>query len=447
MPAGDVRAVAWQILRRVEESGAYADALVGHQLSAGCFSARDHALLIRLVYGTLAWQGYLDHLIAAFSRRPPDKLDPPVRTVLRLALLQICVLTKIPNFAAVDTAVELSKSFRGGDAAGLVNAVLRHAAGAWQTVPLPARTSDPVGYLSTRWSHPRWLVERWLAGYGFDDTEALLRADNEPAPTVLRVNRRRVERADLLTRLRDSGCAAQETAYSPVGIRIEPGGAPERVAGYADGLFSLQGEASQLVGLLAAPRPGGRILDACAAPGGKATHLAELMDDRGEIVALDTNARGVGRIQRMAQRLGLSAIHAAVADALTWAGRGFDVVLVDAPCSGLGTLRQHPEVRWRRTPADIAGLADLQRQLLRRLSDAVRPGGVLVYATCTLSAEENEGVVAAFVHERPSFAVEDPRPLLPDAARELVGNDLVLRTVPHRHGLDGFFAVRLKRGS
>lgn len=444
--SADPRALAWEILRRVEDGGAYADVLIGHQLTGSALSARDQALATRLVYGTLAWQGYLDHLIGAYSRRPPQALETPVRTLLRLAALQICVLTKIPPFAAVNTAVHLAKQFRGGAAAGLVNAVLRRLARGWQEVALPPRDSDALGYLATRWSHPPWLVERWLTAYGFDETEALLRANNDAAPTVLRVNRRRIDREQLLAHLRQAGYVAAPTVYSAIGVAID-GGAPQAMPGWADGLFSLQGEASQLVGLLVAPQPGARLLDACAAPGGKATQLAELMDDRGTVVALDIHPRGVERITQAAHRLGLTSVRTVIADATVWTprGGGFDGILVDAPCSGLGTLRQHPEVKWRRTPADVAALSTLQLALLRHNADNVRRGGTLVYSTCTISAAENEQVIAAFLKARPDFAVDDPRPLLPAAAQSLVGADGALRTFPHRHGLDGFFAVRCTR--
>jgi len=444
---GNARALAWEILQRVED-GAYADALLGHRLSRSELAVRDQALATCLVYGTLAWQGYLDHLIAAFSQRPPAALDAPVRTVLRLALFQTCVLTKIPNFAAVDTAVNLIKSFRGGSAASLVNAVLRRASTGWHTVEFPSRQTDPIGFLTSRWSHPRWLVERWIDQYGLEDTETLLGANNEPAPTVLRVNRRVSDPATLLERLRAAGHTVEPGTYSPLAIRIAHGGAPEQLAGYADGTFSLQGEASQLIGYLLNPQPGDRVLDACAAPGGKTTHLAELMDNRGEIVALDSNARGIERLRRMAQRLRISIIKAQVADStvLPLAHDSlFDCVLVDAPCSGLGTLREHPEVKWRRTAADCAMLAVLQLRLLSGTAASVRPGGALVYATCTLTREENDDVVASFLTAHPAFAVDDPTALLPPSAHALIGADGMLRTLPHRHGLDGFFAVRLKR--
>jgi 16S rRNA (cytosine967-C5)-methyltransferase len=438
--------MAWEILRRVEEEGAYADALLGNAPSAPTLAARDRALLTRLVYSTLAWQGYLDHVLAAFCTRPPAALDAPVRTLLRLTLCQICVFTKIPPFAAVNTAVELAKRFRGGAAAGLVNAVLRRAATSWHDVQFPSLQDDPIGYLSTRLSHPRWLVERWVAQYGLDEAEALLRANNEPAPTALRVNRLKGDPAKLLEDWRRAGRAAEASPYSPVGIRVADGGPAEAMPGYTTGMFSAQGEASQLVSFLLGAQAGERILDVCAAPGGKATHLAELMDNRGELVAIDVSARGIERLAGMARRLGLSILHPVVTDATAWhpPDSKFDRVLLDAPCSGLGTLRQHPEIRWRRTPEDIASLAALQWQLLLRAAEWVRPGGVLVYATCTLSPEENDEVIGHFLQERPLFLVDDPRPFLPAPARELVGRGDAFRTLPHQHDLDGFFAVRLK---
>jgi len=406
-------------------------------------------LATQLVYGTLAWQSYLDHLIAACSHRPPEDLDAGVRLVLRLALFQISRLTRVPQFAAVDTAVQLIKTYRSGAAAGFVNAVLRRASRDWQQVPLPSRDHDPIGYLATALSHPRWLVERWVAAYGVDDTEALLRANNEAAPTLLRVNRLKTSPAQLLAVLREAGLQAEPARYSPVGIRLDHPGPPERLPGYEAGWGALQGEASQLVGFLVSPQSGSLVLDACAAPGGKATHLAELMDDRGAITAIDIHARGVTHIARLAHRLGLASVHPVSADATRWqppdAGQRFACVLVDAPCSGLGTLRAHPEVKWRRTANDVARLARLQQQLLAHAAPLVRPGGVLVYATCTLSAAENDEQLATFLATQPQFAIDDPRPLLPESARPLIGSDGVLRTFPHRHGLDGFFAVRLKR--
>lgn len=442
--ACDPRALAWRILQLVERGG-YADALLGTALRQAEIGPADGALVVRLVYGTIAWQLYLDHLLAGFSSRPLSELDPAIRTLLRMALFQVVQLDRVPAFAAVDTAVELAKRYRRGRASSFVNAVLRQAVSGWRHVPLPSAERDLAGHWSVTFSHPRWLVELWLAEYGPEETQALLAADNEPAPTVLRVNRLRTSREALLARWQDTAERAAKGRYSPAAIVFR--GNPEDDPAYAAGEYTVQGEAAQLVGFLVAPQPGESILDACAAPGGKSTHLAELMDDRGCIVALDPQARGVERIRKDARRLGLAAIRAQQADATTWSGTPevFDRVLVDAPCSGLGTLRQHPEIRWRRKREDLPAFAALQLRLLHATAARVRPGGVLVYATCTLTREENESVIERFLAAESSFRVEDPRLDLPDPARALVGPDYFLRTFPHRHGLDGFFAARLRR--
>jgi 16S rRNA (cytosine967-C5)-methyltransferase len=443
----DARALAWDVLQRVE-AGEFADALLGRIGDSG-LERRDQALATRIVYGTLAWQGYLDHILAACSSRALSELEAPVRTLLRMALFQIVKLTRIPAFAVVDTAVELSKRHRRGSSRGLVNAVLRRAAREWRSVPLPPADTDRVAHLSVRLSHPSWLVELWMKELGPAETEAMLAADNEEAPTALRVNLMKATRTAMIDELRAAGYEAEATRWSPCGLQIRPGGPPSSIPGYGQGLVSLQGEASQLVGLMVAPRRGDRILDACAAPGGKATHLAELMNDTGRIIALDLNPAGVRRIETMSRRLELKAVEAVRADATSWEARGdeaaMDCVLVDAPCTGLGTLRGHPEIRWRRAPADVARAAALQRRILACAARCVRPGGTLVYATCTLTRAENDAVVAAFLEESPEFEVDDPRPWLPAGAGDLIGADSFLRTLPSRHGLDGFFAARLKR--
>ncbi len=443
-PQADARRVAWRILQAVEEGG-YADALLGNEFRRGRLARPDRALVTRLVYGTLAWQLYLDHLLAGFSAIPLHELEPPIRVLLRMALFQAVKLSRIPQFAAVATAVELAKSFRHGKAVGFVNAVLRRAVEGWRHVPLPARERDPAGYLSVRWSHPRWLVERWLEEYGPEETEALLAANNEPAPTGLRVNRLRTSRAALVAQWMPEWGELRECGYSPDALELT-GGDPLAPPPYAAGDYSVQNEAAQLIGFLVGPRPGERILDACAAPGGKTCQLAELMGDEGEIVALDANHRGVERIRTEVARLGLTSVRAECADARSWqsAGMTFHRVLVDAPCSGLGTLRSHPEIRWRRSPADFQSFAALQLELLHACARWLEPGGTLVYATCTLCRSENEVVVEQFLRESGRFVLEDPRPALPPPAQGLVGADGFLHTWPHRHGLDGFFAARLR---
>jgi 16S rRNA (cytosine967-C5)-methyltransferase len=442
----EARRLAWEVLSAVE-AGSFADAELGRRSAKGRLPARDQALLTRLVYGTLAWQGYLDEGIRSCGQKP-ERLEAPILTLLRLALFQLTKLTRVPEFAAVDTAVELAKSFRGGAASGLVNAVLRRFLRQAKAVPMPSPAEDPVGHAAVSLSHPRWLVERWIAELGRSEAEALMLANNEAAPTVLRANTTRTDRASLLRHLTAAGVLARECRFSPEGLIVDSSVDPLSLPGIAEGLCHVQGEASQLVSHLLGARPGDAVLDACAAPGGKATHLASRVGEKGTVVAVDRSHEGVVRLRRVARRLGLTAVRPLVADAraLPFArARAFDAVLLDAPCSGLGTLRQHPEIRWRRQPEEVEDLAALQSELLRSVAAFVKPAGTLVYATCTLIRTENDDVLDRFLAAAPEFSVDDARPWLPAAAHNLVDGSGILRTFPHRDGLDGFFAVRLKR--
>ncbi len=426
---------------RAVEDGAFADAALSRQLEDNRLDERDRGLATQLVYGTIAWQGLSDHVLASLGR-PPERLDAAVRTLLRMAFFQAIKLERVPDFAVVDTAVELAKRHNRG-AAGLVNALLRALLRSGKDLHLPV-ASDIVQHLAISGSHPPWLVERWLAALGAAETEALLTADNRAAPTVLRVNPRRADRAAALAALAAEGYAARPTRYAADAIEIDLRSGMGKLNAFRTGLVTPQGEASQLVGAMI-PVAARTVLDVCAAPGGKAIQIAERAD--AAVVAVDRARAGVVAIARQASRVGV-AVGILRADARELPLRNtalFDAVLVDAPCSGLGTLRQHPEIRWRRRPEDVARLAALQGEILRAAATRVQPGGILVYATCTLLAEENEERIAAFLADQPHFAIDDPRTDLPEAARELVDGDAFLRTYPHRHGLDGFFAARLKR--
>jgi 16S rRNA (cytosine967-C5)-methyltransferase len=306
--------------------------------------------------------------------------------------------------------------------------------------------TDPLEHLAIAHSHPRWLVERWQRRFG-DDVRRLLAADNEAAPTVLRA--RPGDRDGLITRLTAAGVACEPGRFAPDAVRVQAASDPHALPGWSDGAFSVQEEASQLVTWLLDPEPGMRVLDACAAPGGKSAHAAERMRDEGTIVAGDRRRQGAATIARNARRLGLHAILPIVLDARTadaTLGRAsFDRILVDAPCSGLGTLRAHPEIRWRRTPDDLGRFAATQRRILDAVTRRLRPGGVIVYSTCTLTDEENVEVVEAWLAAHPQLRRERAETVLPPAARALVDETGALQTLPHRDGLDGFFAVRVRR--
>lgn len=441
------RALAFDVLTRVEEGGAYADVALDAALSASSLPTRDRAFATRLVYGTLAWRRRLDWQITHLANREAATLEPRVCLVLRLGLYQITLLDRVPDHAAVATAVELAKRY-APPASGLVNAVLRRATrerAQLSRSALPDPATDPTEHLAVASSHPTWLVTRWQRRFGAAVTD-LLAADNEAAPTVLRA--RPGTQDALIERLTAAGVSCEPGRFAPDAVRVQAAD-PHKLPGWMDGDFSVQEEASQLVVRLLDPRPGMRVLDVCAAPGGKATYAAELLESRGLVVAVDQRRRGARAIAGNARRLGLRNVAALALDARTadaaFASARFDRILVDAPCSGLGTLRAHPEIRWRREPADLDRLAVQQAAILEAVSPLLTPGGVIVYATCTLTDEENEGVVGPWLAAHPELVREDAATHLPPSARTLVDEQGALCTLPHRDDLDGFFAVRARR--
>lgn len=445
--AKSCRELAVEILLKVDERKAYADILLDHALKTARLSPQDRALLTQLIYGTLRWRGKLDWRLSRVLQRPLAGMNGYLRNLLRLTLYQLFFLDRIPDYAAVNEGVELAKRRSGGKAAGLVNAVARRLLRE-KDRPEDLPEGAAAQRLSVQWSHPEWLVKRWLDYFGTEETEALLRADNEEPPLVLRANRLKGDREALLRKLGKAGVEAVPSPWSPQGIILKTGSPVAKLPGFAEGLFQVQGEASQLVAFLLDPKPGERILDACAAPGGKTTHLAELMEDRGEIVATDTSARGLEKVKENVRRLGLTCVNAAHAD-LTQGLKGklagpYDRMLADVPCSGLGTLRSHPEAKWHREEKDVERLSRLQRNLLEQLHPHLKPGGVLVYSTCTLAREENEEVVEDFLRQRDNFALEKAADYLPDAAQQMVRGNYFL-ALPHRHGTDGFFAARMRK--
>src|SRR5262245_54176538 len=305
---GDARAVAHAILLRVEETDAFADVLVADRLAAATLSPVDQALVTRLVYGTLAWQGRLDYHLRALVRTPLDALDPPVRAALRLGLYQLVFLDRVPAYAAVDGSVRLARA-AGRGAAGLVNAVLRRAASAPDALALPDPGADAIERLAVEWSHPRWLVERWMDEIGADELPRLLAANNEASTTAIRANRLRTTPDAVRATLARHGVRTTPGVWAADALLVEHGAARLRATtAWLDGDLAVQGEASQLIAPLLAPAPGARILDACAAPGGKATHAAALLAGSGTVVALDRRAAGARRIAAEARRLGAHAV-------------------------------------------------------------------------------------------------------------------------------------------
>jgi 16S rRNA (cytosine967-C5)-methyltransferase len=412
---------------------------------------RDRALATDLVTGTLRWQRQLDHLIEHFAKRPIGKLDFDVLQILRLAAYQLLHLDRVPAAAAVNDAVAMTRRARKTSAAGLVNAVLRGLSRNMHRLPLPLRPpdGDPLPYLEVSLSHPGWLAHRWLGRYGFDATETWEKFNNAAAPLTIRVNRLKTDAETLTRALEGHGVAVEPARYAPDGL-IVTGGNPLRTPLAGTGQFFLQDEASQLVALLGAPEPGMKVLDTCASPGGKTTAMAAMAGDRAEIVATDVRSARVQLLRETVAASGAQNIRVLQADleaGLPFAPE-FDVVFVDAPCSGLGTVRRDPDIRWRRTEGDLAPLADAQVKMIRNAADVVRPGGRLIYSTCSSEPEENERVVERFLDANSHFAQVDLRTAKPlgfDALAPVLDEDGVLRTSPHRHGLEAFYGAVLRR--
>jgi len=445
------RLLALRVLERVQRSGAYADVLLHAHLGRSCLPAADRAFVTDLVNGTLRWRGRLDFLLAHVVDRDLDKLEPLVANALRLGAYQIAMADNVPDRAAVDQTVRCVRAAGVERATGLVNAALRRLAVEHAAIALPDLESDPLGHLAHALSLPAWLAARWIEIFGPHTAAALAHALNQIPPLTVRANRLRVQPGALLAELRERFPDAAPCRYARDGLVLGRRGNPALEPAFLEGRFTVQDEASQLVVALLDPQPGERVLDACAAPGGKATGIAERVGPAGEVVAVDRHPRRLDLVRRHARRLGLERVRAVDRDAarsvadLAPAG-GFDRILVDAPCSGLGALRRNPDARWRVAPSDIPRLAETQRALLRSAAAALRPGGALVYSTCTLVPEENEDVVAAFLARAPEFEVA-PAAECPVEARGLIGADGFLRCLPHVHDTDGFFAARLVRRS
>jgi len=442
-PVSQSRFEALRILVRVEEDRAFADIVLEHALDHARLDPRDAALCTELVYGTLRWRRHLDWRLAPHLNRPLDKLDPWVRALLRLTTYQLFFLDRVPRWAAVDEAVSLAKlKSRTAGPPEFVNAVLRSLTRATGAPPLP---SSPVAALATRCAFPDWIAGRWIARYGAPDAEALMVASNDRPPTTIRVNALRTSREALAARVRDEELASvRPTELAPEGLIVDHG-AVGRWTAFAEGHFTIQDEASMLVARLLDPKPGELVADTCAAPGTKATHLAELMENRGRIVAIDPQAARLKLVGKAAARLGISIIEAHLGGAAALAGRWrgkCDRVLVDAPCSNLGVLRRNPDVKWRRTEEDLRRLQEKQRTILAAAASMVKPGGRLVYATCSLEPDENEAVIGALLDGAGEW-----RPDPPEAFPVAADAQGFVRLLPHRHGTDGFTAIRLRRAT
>jgi 16S rRNA (cytosine967-C5)-methyltransferase len=448
--AGDARMQAVRLLGELERGRKTLDVLLEEMdHSSAHEDSRDRDLFNALVFGVLRWRGRIDYLIAHFSKIPLKKLDPLVLNILRTGLFQLLHLTRIPPSAAVHTAVGMAKTGGSPWTAGFVNAVLRKAAAEHTKVPFPDMDSNPVQALAATRSFPEWLVQKWIQRYGAATTVMLCDAVNTIPSLTLRVNTIKAGRAGLMAALRSATEQVEAAVSAPEGIHVSGlQGRLTDLAEFRQGWFQVQDEAAQLVSLLLDPQPGERVLDACAGRGGKTGHLAQLMQNRGELTAMDKSGGRLAQLQAELRRLGISNATVCERDLEDPAPEdwreSFDRILVDAPCSGLGTLRRNPDIKWATGRRDLRRYRTTQLRLLKQSSDYLKAGGVLVYAVCTPEPEETVEVVQAFLASHPTYHV-DRRPQIPEPIRSLLDPDGFLQTYPHRRYMDGFFAVRLRR--
>ncbi len=443
------RGLAVTILNRIEDTDAFAEPLLDVGLSGDAFPlAPDRHLVTELVYGTLRMKGHLDWIIGQFQHPGrSSSLDTVVRNILRTALYQIVYTDRIPAFAAVDEAVKLAKKDRLA-AASLVNAILRNFLRRRESLPYPDPAVEPALYLSILHSHPLWLVERWIAEFGIDETGALCAANNRTPPLTARINTLKTDRDSAMAILNADGATADAAPFSPDGLVFGKSGTTlKSLSAVQGGLIRIQEEASQLISRLASPMPGEDVLDLCAGSGGKATHLATLMQNRGQILAVDISPAKLAVLTDTAAGMGATIIRTLAADAAQMREEDlqerFDLVMADVPCSGLGTLRRNPEIKWRIRPDDLKETADLQGGILRHGAAFLKIGGRLVYSTCSVMSQENEDVIKTFLSAHKEFALSgrDPDP----AVKDFIGPDGFFRTYPHRHNMDGFFGAVLTR--
>ncbi len=447
------RLLALRVLERVTRGGAYADLALSGALARSGLAPEDRALATELLYGTLRWRGRIDYLLGRVLDRDLEKVEPVVQSILRIGAYQIALMDHIPAAIAVDQMVRCARASGAARASGFVNGVLRRLVRECDTLIPPGLTTDPLSHLVHALSLPEWLAERWLQRFGPEEAAALASACNERPPTTLRANPRRTNREELAAALRDRYPAVEACEVSTLGLRLGKPIHAGQEATFRDGLWSIQDEASQAVIDLLDPQPGERVLDTCAAPGTKANAIAERVGEAGFVLATDRHERRLSLVGRESRRLGLANVRTRCLDASAELEQlrdrhteAFDRVLVDAPCSGLGTLRRNPDARWRVRPDDPERLAETQRKLLERALPWVRPGGALVYSVCTFEPEECDEVVADFTAAHEGVRVL-PKEELPRSLTPWLDDAGYLRSFPHRGGGDGFFAVRFEVSS
>ena len=443
------RSIALAALVGSVDSEEGADVLLDRQLSSSSLDGRDRSLAMELAFGVLRRQGTIDWRLGRVVDRPIPRLPILIQMILRIGAYQLLYLDRIPPSAAVNESVNLAKTHAPKlkrDWSGFVNAVLRSLL----REPAPPWPSDPAAAIAVRCSVPEWLSRRWIDRLGYEKAEEACEQTSSIPPVTLRAHQLRNSREELLARFHRAGISARPTSVSPLGIIVEGAGPVSLLPGFPEGAFYVEDEAAQLVPPLLDPHPDLIVVDACAAPGGKSLHLADIMQNRGILYSIDRSKERLERLRENCHRLGASMVTPIRADIRmveTWADEtgSPDGILVDAPCSGLGVLRRHPEAKWKKDTSSLDRHHRHQLEIIRAVAPRLRPGGVLVYSTCSTEPEENESVIDQFLKAHAEFRRESVAPWLPPAGQAYLTERGDLSTMGNRIGMDGFYAARLRR--
>ena len=439
-----VRGLAVKILNRVERTDAYLDRLLDNEMRNSELKGQDKALLYEIVHGVVRWMGRLDWILNGFYKGTFSKAIPNLKNGLRVALYLILFLDRFPDYAAVNEAVDFVKKLQGQKPADLTNAVLRNIIRSKNAIRYPSPEEDLIGYLSAYYSHPSWLVKRYVERFNKEETENLLMSNNEKPYLTLRINSQRVKPEEFKELLDSVNLKYSSGRYLPEFFKLQNLTNITAWEYFAKGFFNIQDESAGLACRLMAVQEGMRVLDLCAAPGGKTAYIAALMHSTGEIVALDRFESRLKLLLSNMKRLGITNVKTIETDALDFNDEPFDRVLADVPCTGTGTLSKKPDIKWKKDLFDLRGILKTQQKLLVKASQLVKPGGIVVYSTCSIEPEENFQVVKKFLEENPNFKLESAQDKFP---AEILDENGCVQTYPHRHKMDGAFAAKLVRVS
>ena len=437
-----VRGLAVKILNRVERTDAYLDKLLDNEMKNAELNGPDKALLYEIVHGVVRWMGRLDWVLNGFYKGQFSKAIPNLKNCLRIALYQIMFLDRVPDYAAVNEAVEFIKKLQGQKPADLTNAILRNIIRSKNAIRYPDPEEDLISYISAFHSHPSWLVKRYLNRFGREATEKLFAANNEKPFLTLKINLLKIQHEEFKSLLNTVNLKYAQGKYLPDFFRLMNLTNITAWEHYNHGYFDVQDESAGLACKLLDVKPGLRVLDMCAAPGGKTTYIAGLMRDLGEIVALDRYESRLHVLIKNIKRLGFKSIRPLVMNAMEYNRKDFDRILLDAPCSGTGTFSKKPDIKWKTALLDINKLSDIQFDLLSKAATMIKTGGILVYSTCSIEPEENFNVVKKFLDSSSNFKLINASENLP---AELVDENGCVSTFPHLHQMDGAFAAKLIR--